>query len=209
MVKKPNKTSTLKIYVEGGGDSDDLKTECRAAFAKFFEKAGLAGKMPRVVASGTRKDAYENYKQALKEGNAAMLLVDSEEAVRTASKWEHVKQRTGDLWDMPDQGKEDHLYLMVQCMEAWLIADPDTLQDYFGEGFNAKALPAASRRQNVEAISKVEIYEALKKATQRCSQKGQYGKGAHSFKLLKLIDPQKVEKASAHAAQLLGYLRAR
>ena len=47
----------VKIYVEGGGDQAKLKRECRRAFSKFFEKAGFKGKMPRVVASGSRGSA--------------------------------------------------------------------------------------------------------------------------------------------------------
>lgn len=43
----------MKIYVEGGGDSKELKTRCRRGFSNFFEKAGLKGRMPRVVACGS------------------------------------------------------------------------------------------------------------------------------------------------------------
>lgn len=43
-------------------------------------------------------------------------------------------------------GAEDHsLHLMVQCMEAWLVADPDCLKAYYGRGFNERRLPESLR----------------------------------------------------------------
>ena len=35
---------TVKIYVEGGGDQNRLKRECRRAFGVFFEKLGFRGR---------------------------------------------------------------------------------------------------------------------------------------------------------------------
>lgn len=207
MVKKLQTRMSLKVYVEGGGDTEELKSQCRAGFSQFLEKAGLKGKMPRIVASGSRKNAFENYKQALKEGNPAFLLVDSESSYNGLGKWAHVQQR--DQWEKPPQGTEDDLHLMVHCMEAWLISDPATLKEFFGDGFKEKDLPAPVRLKDIEAISKPEIYSALEKATKGCTTKGQYGKGAHSFKLLGLIDPQKVAQASAQAQQFLHALKQR
>ena len=43
----------VKLFVEGGGDSHALRTECRAAFSSFLQKAGFSGHMPRIVASGS------------------------------------------------------------------------------------------------------------------------------------------------------------
>lgn len=209
MVNRQSNRLGLKLYVEGGGDTEDLKAQCREGFAQFLQKAGLKGKMPRVVASGSRRNAFENFAQALKEGSPAMLLVDSEAPLSSASKWTHVLHRDGDRWEKPSQAKEEDLYFMVQCMESWLISDLETLSTFFGDGFQEKALPAAARRKNVEDIAKTEVYESLKKATKGCAAKGQYGKGAHSFKLLGLIDPQKVEHASAQAKQFLTALRQR
>jgi len=76
----------VKIYVEGGGDTRDLKTQCRQGFSEFFRKAGLEGHMPRIVAGGSRGRAFADFCTALKqarEGDFIVLLVDSEAAVRT------------------------------------------------------------------------------------------------------------------------------
>jgi hypothetical protein len=39
---------------------------------------------------------------------------------------------------------------MVQCMEAWFLADEGALAGFFGDGFNRGALP---RRPDVENVS--------------------------------------------------------
>lgn len=51
-----------KLYVEGGGDSKTLKTACRKGFRSFLGKAGLTGRLPRIVAGGSRRNAYESFK---------------------------------------------------------------------------------------------------------------------------------------------------
>jgi len=84
---------------------------------------------------------------------------------------------------------------MVQCMEAWFLADREKLSAFYGDCFRARALPAG---RDVEQILKKEIYDALAQATRTC-KKGIYHKTAHAFEILQQIDPEKVRAASAHA----------
>lgn len=195
---------SVKVYVEGGGDSKDLKTRCRQGFSEFFRKAGLEGRMPRTVASGGRQQAYDDFCTALRkarEGDFIVLLVDSEAAVRVGSgPWTHLKARDG--WDRPAPATDDNAHLMVQCMEAWFIADRDTLAEFFGSSFNASTLPA---RNDVENIPKNDLYSALERATRIC-HKGRYGKGRHSFDILTRLEPEKVIVASPHAKRLVDTL---
>jgi hypothetical protein len=134
----------LHLYVEGGGgDVSSLKTACRKGFRDFLNKAGLEGSMPRIVACGGRRQAYDRFCIALKQGKqAAMLLVDSEEPVSVASPWDHLLQRKGDQWEKPPGSADDDCHFMVQCMESWFLADRDTLRTFFGQGYQANALPA-------------------------------------------------------------------
>ena len=49
------------LYVEGGGDRNpSLASECRRAFSKLFEKAGIQ-RRPKVVACGGRQSAYDRF----------------------------------------------------------------------------------------------------------------------------------------------------
>ncbi|EQC1013419.1 DUF4276 family protein [Pseudomonas aeruginosa] len=212
----------VKLYVEGGGDAAALKTACREGFAKFLGKAGLAGRMPRVVACGSRSDAYDSFRTAIRSGEAAMLLVDSEAPVAGPAQqgdaakqedrgrwlpWLHLQQRQGDGWEKPDGSEDLQCHLMVQCMEAWLLADRETLMAFFGQGFKDNALPAATNR--IESVGKQQLYDGLAKATRDCKTKGAYGKGEHSFKLLALVDPAKVMEASPWARRFVEALQSR
>ena len=92
---------------------------------------------------------------------------------------------------------------MVQCMEAWFLADVECLAEYFGEGFNRNALP---QRREIEEIGKRDLLVGLARATRR-SEKGKYGKGRHSFDILVRLDPDRVLAVSPHAECLIDTLR--
>ncbi len=187
----------VTLYVEGGGDSKVLRTACRKGFSDFLSKAGVTNR-PRIVASGSRRQAFDDFCAALNKGDrAALLLVDSEEAVASESPWDHLAQRAGDNWPKPDRATDAQCHLMVHCMETWLLADRDTVAAYFGRGFRATALPHPSRQ--IEAIGKAELYRSLANATHGCRTKARYGKGEHSFELLSRIDPGRVMAASPWA----------
>lgn len=146
--------SIKKLFVEGGGDNNEaLRTECRRGFNKLLKKAGFKGRMPRIVPCGGRSNAYDQFCTALKNGETvAVLLVDAEGPVTTTdSPWEYVKRRQKDHWDKPKNATDEDLHFMTECMESWFLADRTALETFFGKEFNAKALPANTK---VEQISK-------------------------------------------------------
>lgn len=195
----------VKLFVEGGGDTNALRTACQKGFKTFLEEAGLKGRMPRIVACGSRRNAYDDFCTALANGEEAFLLVDSESVVvNHTNPWMHLAQRKGDEWEKPINATDEQCHLMVQVMETWFLADREMLEEFFGQGFQSNHLPAVEN--NIELVSKKAIYDALKKAT-ALSKKGQYGKGAHSFRLLEIIDPVKVTQASPWAKRLIDGLR--
>lgn len=198
---------SMHIYVEGGGDSKSLRTELRKGFSEFLEQAGFIGHMPKIVACGGRQNAFEHFCTAVKTGAPAMLLVDSEAPVADKHQnqpWRHLAERVGDGWEKPANADDSDCHLMVQCMEAWLIADRQTLQKFFGQDFHANSLPA--EKKNIESIPKQRLYSSLENATRK-SKKGKYGKGSHSFKLLATTDPNKVTAASPWAKRFVDTLK--
>ena len=68
----------VKLLVEGGGTSRKSQIACRESFRIFIKKAGFEGKMPRVVACGSRNIAFDRYRKAVLTGKEAFLIVDSE-----------------------------------------------------------------------------------------------------------------------------------
>lgn len=195
----------VKVYVEGGGDGKDLRTRCRMGFSCFFENANLAGRMPRVIACGDRGTAYDRFCTALRAKGVnefIVLLVDSEYPIADSTgTWDHLAGR--DSWNTPPDATDDQAHLMVQCMEAWFLADKDSLAAYFGQGFNPNVLPA---RREIQEVAKTDVLDGLRNAS-RQSRKGVYGKGSHSFGILAQIDPAKLLAVSPHAERLIATLR--
>lgn len=194
------------VYVEGGGDTRALQAPLREGFRKLFERA-LGGRFRlRVVACGGRSRAFEDFRRGARLHRDALciLLVDSESAVTTATKWEHVRQRRGDGWIRPDGIDEAHLHLMVEAMETWLLADPEALGAYFGPGFNARKLPQAA---DLEGVAKSVVGEKLQQASAP-SKRGPYRK-SDGFVLIGQVDPAKLRQRCRHAAALFGELARR
>ncbi|RZJ93134.1 MAG: DUF4276 family protein, partial [Hymenobacter sp.] len=129
----------MKIFVEGGGNNKALLGECRKAFREFFERAGVPRGSFEMVASGSRLDAYKDFKNALNAGATdAVLLVDSESLVaqhrsteQPVGPWQHVRDRAGDGWEQPAEADDKQLHFMVSCMEGWFLADQEALADYY------------------------------------------------------------------------------
>jgi hypothetical protein len=202
----------VKLYVEGGGDGNELKTACRKGFSEFIKNAGV-DKMPRIVACGGRQRAFERYQHAIQQGESAMLLVDSETAVGELNQsgepvqwrpWEHLRERDG--WERPKKAENRDCHLMVQVMESWFLADRATLESFFGQGFKVNLLPGTSSK--TETIAKVDVFRGLSNAT-NATKKKNYSKGSHSFELLGRISPKQVCDASPWAKRWIDELKRR
>ena len=93
---------------------------------------------------------------------------------------------------------------MVTTMETWLLADRETLIDYF-PAMNASALPPDV---DLESRRKRKVSGALRNAT-RPSSKGCYHKGNHSFDLLGEVQPKELEDRLPHFRRFVETLDAR
>jgi len=201
--------SEIRIYVEGGGDSRETKKKFRTGFGQFLSPLRDKARNRRiewnVIACGPRFTAYQDFKTALNSHPEALniLLVDSEGTVDKKRKsWAHLKVRRGDEWTKPKGVKNDNCQLMVQTMEAWIIADLETLADFYGQGFSKKAIPG---NQNVEEIEKSDLSSALDNATKK-TQKGKYLKIRHGAELIGKIDHKIVRGKALHCDRLFKYI---
>ena len=194
----------VRIYAEGGGDKKDTRALLREGFSLFLvslrEIARNRGIRWNVTVCGGREQAYDRFVTALNDHQNAfnVLLVDSEGPVATTP-WLHLLGR--DNWSA--QGAhDDHCHLMVQAMEAWLIADPSALREYYGQGFNANPIPGVG---NVETIPKASLVPILETATQQ-TQKGQYRKIQHGADLLSRVDTEIVRGKAPHCDRMFTTL---
>jgi hypothetical protein len=208
-VKRKARIAEIRIYVEGGGDGGHTKRRLRVAFGEFFRELRELARARKVhweiIPCGSRGSAFEDYQVALRSHPHAvnLLLVDSETAVSAGSPWQHLKSDSGDNWDNP--GVEDkHCHLMVQATEAWLIADPDALRQFYGKGFHAKSLPS---NPNVEQIEKQKVLESMRRAT-RHTTKGEYHKTKHAPMLLERVCVRKVRHCAPFCKRLFDTVTA-
>lgn len=180
--------TNAKLFVEGGGDSNELQTRCREGFRKLLEKSGFAGRLPRIIACGSRTEVYDSFETEHLTGKTSYvaLLVDSEDPVPNGEKtWEHLKIRDG--WDCPAGAADEQVFLMTTCMETWIIADQDGLKRFFERNkpcLRPAGLPAA---KDLETKNRHTIQNTLLTATQDCINA--YAKNKRSFEALANVDP--------------------
>ena len=73
---------SARIYVEGGGDSNELHIRCREGFRKLLESCGFTGRLPRLAACGGRTATFDDFQtdHAMKsDADYVAMLIDSEE----------------------------------------------------------------------------------------------------------------------------------
>jgi hypothetical protein len=202
--------SGIAIYVEGGGDGKEQKAELREGFNGFLSTLKEAARFRRIrwklVCCGGRNQAYDAFRHAARTEPEQLnvLLVDSEDGVGTdvsaPARRQHLTRREG--WDLSAIGA-GALHLMTRCMETWIVADAEALKEFYGQGFNANALP---RRENLEDETKVDVLRALENATRNTKTKGPYAKIRHASHLLQRVDPGKAKTRCACCRALFDEL---
>jgi hypothetical protein len=195
---------SVKVYVEGGGDSKDTIKRCNEGFARYCKNVAPNNPQPRFVACGGRKQAFDRFMtavQASQDGETCVLLVDAEAPVATSTPVQHLHRRDG--WDFPALSHHK-VFLMVQAMESWFLADREALARFYDGGFLATSLPGSPT--SIEAVLKDDLEPKLKHASKPTKTKGEYHKVKHGFALLALIDPVKVANASPHARRFNEFL---
>lgn len=202
--------TTIAIYIEGGGDTANTKAQLRLGLDALLTPQKNAARKKRLgwklVLCGGRDVTFKAFQHATKvaKSEIVVLLVDAEEAVKTANatgRVAHLAKR--DQWDMTGVTAE-HVHLMIQCMEAWIVADPAALEAYYGKEFNPKVLP---KRTALDDEPKKDIYAALEAAT-KATQKGCYGKIKHASDLLSRLNTTTVAQRCASFQQFTQWLDA-
>lgn len=201
---------SVRLYIEGGAVGRNADADFRRGWKNFLRReleshAHTHNFATIEVVRGTgRQQTYNDFLISRKKHpeDLCVLLVDSETIVPPRMPvWSVVKQREGDKWDKPDWATDQHLYLMVIAVEAWLLTDQTALAKYFKRGFDVSRLPTT----NLETRSKTEIDSALKRASKNCKC-GPYRHGM-AHEIVELVDSEKV-KTLPHCARLFFELKA-
>ncbi len=194
MDEGPTRGDTLVsayIYIEGGGkgeDSKDVDIRCREGFRKLLENCGFSAqrRLPRLVASGGRGQAFDAFKAAHANNPAGVfvaLWVDSEEPLADLeATWQHLLAR--DQWVQPDGATDEQVLFMTTCMETWFVTDRKALQAHFKSKLQESALPPLHALEN---RNRHDVQDKLVHATRDCSNA--YAKGTRSFEILGKLSP--------------------
>jgi hypothetical protein len=178
--------SEVRIYFEGD-------RALREGFSEFFkELTATLGRAPKLIAG--KADPCGVFLLALDAHPSALniLLIDGE-GPDDGKLFESFCQPRG-----IDVRSKDRVFWMMQCMEAWFLADAEALRRYYGKNFRENAVRLNPK---VEEIPKSDVFEALKTATKGTS-KGPYHKTKHAPFLLRLINPALVKQSSGHCRRL-------
>lgn len=193
----------VTLHIEGGGVSGKSRQALRLGFKCFFGKFETsAGKffIPEVEMHGPNKETLDRFKNALefRPDEHHVLLVDSDSQV-TKNAIQHLTDELN--WNF--NGIEPNIvHLMVQEMEAWIIADPDALLVFYGDGFKSERFTGLT---DVEEISTYNLDHWLGSATSETTAK-KYHKIRHASELLKLINRNKVREKATHCDCLFKHL---
>ena len=193
--------------MEGGGDGKDGKAALRQGMNALLAPLKLAAERKalhwKLVCCGSRNAALRAFRraEATNRDNFVALLVDAESPV-SGSPSGHLAAH--DRWDVT-VADEDVLHLMVQVMEAWIVADADALATYYGQGFRRNALPGA---RNLEDVPKRDVKQALHRATEQTT-KGRYHKIRHARDLLHRVDLSRVRRRCSHCERFFNTIAAR
>lgn len=193
----------LRIFVEGSAkNASDFRTAWGKFFRRHLESLIQEGYVDSITATpgGSGSDTFKLFatSQNRNSGDISVLLIDSERPLGRETVWEVVKQIAGKDAQRPDWATDQHLYLMVQATEAWLLADHEALERYFGRDFQCGRLPGGV----LESRSVKELTDALEHASRNCGQK-RYSHGA-AVKIIEHVEPTKVRSKTKHGERFFS-----
>ena len=183
----------IRIYFEG---NRNLKAGFDRFLASLKEEARKRGSRIELVAA---RSGISTYRKAVRTHSDAwnILLKDSEKPVP-------VDLRALCSEHGIDAASANDVFWMVELlMEAWFLAQPEVVEKYY------TLLPGTFiRTENVERISKSDVYQRLKNATSNTT-KGEYHKVRHAPFLLGQLDADRVQERAPHCRRLFESIKAR
>ena len=195
-----------RVFLEGGGDSKELQVRCREGFRRLLENCDYAGRMPRLVACGGRKTAFDDFKRAHDENSSSefiAMLVDSEDQIEDIERtWEHLRKR--DHETKPHNATDEQVLLMTTCTETWIVCDRAGLKKHYGSCLQESALPPQT---NLEKRTRDSVLQELSHATRNCSNA--YKKGERSYQLVGVLTPDVLQARLPSFARVRRILDAR
>jgi hypothetical protein len=197
----------VRIYVEGGpkGTNADGLRRFKNGFKQHLARLDPVLNTLDVSPCGSTNETIRDFARGLREkepDRVVALLVDSDNPVTADSAAKHLQTKL-DAAKVP-QSERNNVFLMVQCMEAWLVTDAGALEKCFGSKLRASALPSS---RDIETVPKRDVLAALD-AAMKPTPSAPYHKVKHGAMILAKLNPDRVSDRSRHAKSLYSFLRA-
>jgi hypothetical protein len=195
----------VRIYVEGGpkGAHADGLRRFRNGFKQHLVRLEPHLNTLDVSPCGSTDETIRDYARAVSENKPdciLALLVDADAIVAADSPAMHLRAKLNSA-NVPKNARAN-IFLMVQCMESWLVTDASALEKCFGAIANSVQFP---QRQDIEAVPKKDVLAALDAAAKRTAT-GHYHKIRDGAKILMELRPEQVQSRSKHARDLHSFL---
>ena len=196
----------VRIYVEGGpkGTHADGLRRFKNGFKQHLARLDPRLNTLDVSPCGSTEETIRDFARAVREHKLdciVALLVDADAPVTAQTPAIHLQSKLDSARVPPDA--RGNIFLMVQCMEAWLVTDAAALEKCFGSKLRTDALP---KNPDIEAVSKRDVFAALDAAVKLTSAE-RYHKVKHGAKILANLNPGLVGNRSRHAKSLHVFLR--
>jgi hypothetical protein len=196
----------VRLYVEGGPKG--VHADGLRRFKNGF-KQHLARLDPRlnnldVSPCGSTVETIRDFARAAREcGDDCMvaLLVDSDAPVEAESPARHLEGKLNAA-QVPQDGRAN-VFLMVQCMEAWLVTDRIALEKCYGRNVREVRLPSVPNIETIAGRDLISILDDMAKSTAT----HKYHKVRDAARILAELNPDVVARRSRHAKDLHQFLR--
>jgi len=180
------------IFVEGGRNTDN--GDLRNGFGRLVRQASLR-RMPRIIMCNDTNGAIRLFRLEAAKPNSAfqqiLLLVDLDGPADTREAWLNEK-------DLTAYGEQ--VFFMVQKMEAWFLAQPAVVHDFYGPKLTHTLPPTAAA-----------LVPHPDQVLERCTtdtRKGRYHKIRHGAQLLPLLKLADLQSTFPDVARLMTTLTA-
>ena len=178
------------LFVEGSRKTDN--GDLRNGFGRLLRQANPR-QMPLIVMCDDTDGAIRKFQQETGNPNSAfrrvLLLVDLDGPEATRAAWLAAKKLVA------HQGQ---VFFMVQKMEAWFLAQPAILHEFYQPKL-AHALPAA-------APAHVQHPDRELARCTKDNRKGSYHKTGHGARLLALLQLPELQRSFPDVSRLLTAL---
>lgn len=178
------------LFVEGSQNTNN--GDLRNGFGKLLAQAGRP--MPQIIMSDDTAGAVRKFRLEVEKTNSrfqqVLLLVDLDGPEEARETWLTAQELLS---------HREQVFFMVQKMEAWFLAQPDVLHEFYAPKL-PHTLPGAPPARVPHPDRE------LVRCTRGHPKKGTYHKTAHGARLLALLRLPDLQRAFPDVARLAAAL---